>query len=292
MTIQTESIVNKQSTFTADISNIVINGAKSRYLEGITVMINALQAGATVPTVANILGSMNPVTVDIGGTDEVRSRLVDIFALDSLWLGQSPLTKISGGDNETAWVGGIWIPCWFPKVPQDTKFGATFNAVTDADNTQATVTANMLDGVPRRSALHYTEFQKNTSGTADTSFGNWDQDIDLVGNLIGVLFFQTVTSGAGVAITAQSLREIRIIVDGVNKMHYGLNEIMGIPNARGQAQQYLPIQDSPDDASIQDNYTWLPMIEPIPRGSKVRIEAMAGVDASAVRTLPIQAIPF
>ena len=289
--MQTESLRGKDSAFTADDLNTVINGAKAKYLEGVSLTVNGLVNGTPDLTLLGALGLVNPIVIDIGGTDEIRTRLLDLYALDKLWLGLNPWSLTAVTDNDDWVVTGLWVPCWFPPVPQDTKASFTFVAITAVDATELSATATMLDGQPRNSALHYTEFQKNTSGTNDTSFGNWDQEIDLVGDLIGLLIFQTTPVSLSVLMDAQTVREIQVVVEGVNKMHYQIQEIPSLPNARGQSQAYNGVKAFATEV-VEEAFVWLPMIEPIPRGSNIKINMMAGIDAEAVRTLPVQAIPF
>ncbi len=116
MVMQTESLVGKASGFTADSLNNVINGAKAKYLEGMSITMGALNTGTTDITLVRALGMINPVVIDIGGTDEIRSRMLDIYALDKLWLGLNPWSLLATGDNDDWVVTGLWIPCWFPPV--------------------------------------------------------------------------------------------------------------------------------------------------------------------------------
>jgi hypothetical protein len=130
-----ETIFGKHRTFTASQQNMVIQGAKSKYLEGITISINGLQNGGTAPTTINELGLVNPISVDVGGVIQANTRLEDLYAFNKLVLGNNPIVKQAGGDNQEWIVSGLYMPLWFPATNEETKVSATYNAVTNADNT-------------------------------------------------------------------------------------------------------------------------------------------------------------
>jgi hypothetical protein len=164
MVSSSEAILAKNSAFTADQLNVTLQGAKSKYLDSISLTVGALQNGGSAPTIANLLGLVNRVTVSVAGTVEMDLSLTDLYALNNLWLANEQRTKISAGDNQTAWVSGIQMPIWFPPVANETQVSFYYSAVTNADNTTLSATANYQASIPRRTALHYQKFQKNTNG--------------------------------------------------------------------------------------------------------------------------------
>ena len=129
-----ESIYGKHRAFTASQQNLVLPGAKSKYLEAVSVTINGLQNGSTATTIANALGLVNPLEIDVGGIPQIRVRLADMYAMDMLWLQHNPLTKISAGDNQEWVCNQIVYPCWFPPSRAEATLTATYAAVTNEDN--------------------------------------------------------------------------------------------------------------------------------------------------------------
>ena len=52
-------------------------------------------------------------------------------------------------------------------------------------------------------------------------------------------------------------------------------------------------EESPANTSILDNYRWLSLAkEPIPAGTRVQTDIMAGVDSETIRTVQVQQVPF
>jgi hypothetical protein len=288
----TETIFGKHRAFTASQQNIVIVGAKSKYMEGIAITINWLQNTATAPTIAEGMALVNPVTIDVGGTNEINIRYVDLLALNILMFGIQPEAVISVSDNNEGYVNGIWLPCWFPPTTEETKASFTFAAITNGDNSELSATAHFLEGIPRREALHYTEFQVNTAGIDDTSLNNWTHLLDLVGDAIGVLLFETTVNSASVLFEDGTLQQVAVDVDGTEKLNYEWHEISALPKIfAGQA--YNNFAASPNSLALIDNYKFLPLMrEPIPAKSQMKIRAMAGITAEAVRDEVIQAIRY
>ena len=62
-----ESIYGKHRAFTSSQQNLILPGAKSKYMENIMVSINGLQNGSTATTVANALGLVSDFEIDVGG---------------------------------------------------------------------------------------------------------------------------------------------------------------------------------------------------------------------------------
>ena len=140
-----ETIFGKHRTFTSSQQNMVIQGAKSKYLEGLTISINGLQNGGTACTTINELGLVNPISVDVGGVIQANTRLEDLYAFNKLVLGNNPIVKQGAGDNQEWIISGLYMPLWFPATNEETKVSATYNAVTNADNTELSLTAHYLD---------------------------------------------------------------------------------------------------------------------------------------------------
>jgi hypothetical protein len=285
-----ETIFGKHRAFTASQQNMVIQGAKSKYLEGLTISINGLQDGGSAPTTINELGLVNPISVDVGGVTQVNIRLEDLYAFNKLVLGNNPIVKQGAGDNQEWIISGLYLPLWFPATNEETKVSATFGAVTNADNTELSLSAHYLDNTARRETMYYQEFQKNTSGVDNEN--NWNQDIDLIGNCTGVLIRTSTVQGGSVLIENGTIQEVAIEVNGQRVQTWEWSEISALPKVF-TGQSYDSLMDSPDSTAILDNYRYLPIQkEPIQAGNKMTIKIKAGVDAEAVRTLAIQQIQF
>ena len=292
MVSSSEAILNKNSTFTADSLNNTMQGAKSKYLDSVSLTVGALQNGGSAPSIANLLGLVNRITVSVAGTVEMDLSLTDLYALNNLWLANEQRTKISAGDNQTLWCSGIQMPIWFPPVANETQISFYYSAVTNADNTTLSATANYQASIPRRTALHYQTFQKNTSGVDSSSLGNWQHDFQALGNISGILFNNTTVSGGSTAIDDETLTQIGIEIDGVqNVLFYEVHELGSLTN-NFTGQMNSSLEDSPASIAILDNYYWLPIKEMIPRNSWVKINAMAGVNAESASDIVIQQIPF
>jgi len=287
-----EAVIGKRAAFTASSSGNKVVGAKSKYLDSISLTVGALQNGGSAKTIANLLGLVNRVTVSVAGTVEIDLSLTDLYALNNLWLANEQRSKIGAGDNHQSWVSGIQLPVWFPSIANETQVSFYYSAVTNADNTTLSATANYPASVPRRTALHYTKFTKNTSGVDDSSLNNWDHEFQGLGNVTGVLFNNTTVSGAGTLISDETLTQVGIDIDGVNNvLMYEVHEMGSLTN-NYTGQMNSALEDSPGSLAILDNYYWLPIKEAIPRNSNIKIKAMAGVSGESASDITIQQIPF
>ena len=94
MVSSSESILAKNSAFTSDQLNLTLQGAKSKYLDSISLTVGALQNGGSAKTIANLLGLVNRVTVSVAGTVEIDLSLTDLYALNNLWLANEQRSKI------------------------------------------------------------------------------------------------------------------------------------------------------------------------------------------------------
>ena len=292
MVSSSEAITSKNSAFTADLLNQTMQGAKSKYLDSVSITSSSLQNGGSAATIANQLGLVNRLTVSVAGTVEVDLSLTDLYALNQLWLANAPYTKIGAGDNQQNITAGIQMPLWFPNTSNETQISAYYSAVTNADNTTISLTANYQAGVPRRTALHYTKYTQNTSGVDDTSLGNWNHDFQSLGNVSGIMFNMSTVSGGSTLIADSGLQQVGIEIDGVNNvLLYEVNELPSLTN-NYTGQLYTSQENSPASIANLDNYVWLPIKENIPQNSWIKINAMAGVNAESVSDLVIQQIPF
>ena len=106
------------------------------------------------------------------------------------------------------------------------------------------------------------------------------------------MFNLPTISGGSTLIADSTLQQIGIEIDGINNvLLYDVNELPSLTNTYG-GQLNTALEDSPGDASIIDNYRWLPIQEHIPRNSWVKITGMAGVNAETVSDIVIQNIPI
>jgi hypothetical protein len=292
MVSSSEAITNKNSTFTADLLNQTLQGAKSKYLDSISITTSALQNGGTAVTMANLIGLINRVTVSVAGTVEVDLSQTDLYALNQLWLSNTPRTKVGAGDNQQCIISGLQLPLWFPAVANETQVSFYYSAVTNADSTSISSTANYQGSIPRNTALHYTKYSQNTSGVDSSSLGNWDHQFQALGNISGVMFNMSTIAGGSTLIADSGLQQVGIEIDGVNNvLLYEVNELTSLRNVY-TGQLNTSLEDSPGSTAILDNYFWLPIAEHIPKNANVRINGMAGVNAETVSDIVIQQIPY
>ncbi len=271
-----EAITGKHSTFTSDNLNNVLAGNKSKYLESISLTINGLQDGSTATTMANAIG------------------LVSRATLNQLWLNNQTYSKISAGDNQEWILSGLSLPVWNPAVELETEASFYYSAVTNADNTELSATANYMSGIPRRTTLHYTAFSKNTSGIDDTTLNNWDHTLSsTIGNVTGILMKSATIAGGSTLIERGTIQQLAVDVNGQDSvLLYEWHELPSLQN-NFAGQSYNSLEDSPASIALLDNYAWLPLgREPIPQGSNIRIKAMAGVNAETATDVVVQQIPY
>lgn len=284
-------ILGPNATFTANLLPTTVSICKSKYVEYFIIAMDNLQNTATPPTIIASLGNLNPINIKVGGTPEIFARMVDMYALNVLWLAHNPMTAISAGDNQQVYISGLIIPAWFPPTSAEVTIEGTFVAVANGDTTQLSIGYHALDGIPRNYSLHYTEFTRNTVGTGSSSGDNWIHEFTALGDITGILFFSTSIPGGAVTINLGTLNELYIKVNGIQKLHKDWVDMSNMNLTRGTA--YHDLLASPGDISILDNYRFLSFErEPIPQGSKVELKVMAGVTAEEIRDLVIQRIPF
>ena len=88
-----------------------------------------------------------------------------------------------------------------------------------------------------------------------------------------------------------TIQQVRVQGNGNTLLVYEWAEIQnpGIFNG----QMFNSLEESPATTGILDNYRWLSLAkEPIPAGTRVQMDVMAGVDSSTIRTLQVQPVPF
>lgn len=292
MVSSSEAILDKNSTFTSDQLNLTLQGNKSKYLDSISLTSASLQNGGSATTIASQLGLINRITLSVSGTVEIDLSCTDLYALNQLWLSNSPRSKIGAGDNQQNIVSGLQLPVWNPPAQNETQLSLYYSAVTNSDSTVVSATANYQSSIPRRRALHYQKYDKTTSGVDSSALGNWDHQFQALGNVTGIMFYNTTVAGGSTLIADSTLQQVGIEIDGVNNvMLYELNELTSLTNTYA-GQLNTPLEDSPANMSILDNYNWLPIAEAIPKNSYVRINAMAGVNAETASDIVVQQIPY
>ena len=80
MVHSSEAITAKHSTFTSDTLNNTLQGAKTKYLDSISITINGLQNGSTAVTQAHIMGLVDRLTFSTSGVIGIDCSLLDIYA--------------------------------------------------------------------------------------------------------------------------------------------------------------------------------------------------------------------
>jgi len=294
MVHSSEAITAKHSTFTSDNLNNTIQGAKTKYLDSISITINGLQNGSTAVTQANIMGLVDRLTFSTSGVIGIDCSLLDIYALNQLWLGNNTYTKAGAGDDQEWITAGLTMPIWQPAVNLESQLSAYYSAVTNSDSTEISLTANFLQGMPTHSTLHYTKFTQNTSGVDDTTLNNWSHELNsTIGKISGILLNSPTIAGGSTLIEDGSIQQIAVDIDGQDQvLMYEWHELPSLQN-NSHGQLYSALRDDPATIALLDNYSWIPLgYEPIPQGSNVKIKAMAGVNASAVSDVVIQQIPY
>lgn len=284
-----ETVFGKRGVFTSSQSNMKVSGAKAKYLDGFNITINGLVNGTPDMTVATALTLVNPFEVQVGGVPQIRMRLADIYALNVLAFQHAPRGTVMVDDNDEWIIEGLWCPAWWPPTLAETIVNATFVTLAAIDETELTITAEFLDKKQKKPALYYQEAETEMSGVDSTAFGNGGFTINLIGDLIGILFFCDTIASNSVLIENGTIQQIRITAGGRILGLWEWHEISGLPNMFGGQLRGLQLEETGSDADFS-SYQWLPFTrEPIPRGTQVQVDFMSGA-TDTVRIVPMQAI--
>ncbi len=284
-----ETVIGKKAVFTSSSSGNKVAGAKAKYLDGFNITINGLVNGTPDGTEAKTLGLLNPFEVQVGGVPQIRMRAIDIYALNVLALQHLPRGLVSTSDDNEFYMEGLWCPAWWPPTLAETVVNATFVSQAAIDGTELTITAEFLDKKQKKPALYYQEAETEMSGVDSTAFGNGGFTINLIGDLIGLLFFVDTETTAAVLMEDGTIQQIRITAGGRILGLWEWHEISGLPNMFGGQLRGVQLEETGSDANIS-KYQWLPFTrEPIPRGTQVQVDFMSGA-SDTVRLVPMQAI--
>jgi hypothetical protein len=288
-----ETIYGNNRVFTSSQQNLLVTGANRYYTDGFTISGNGLSTSGTDPTFAAVFQNLiTTFQLDVAGIPQIRLSLEQIYAMNVLKLGNNPLTVNAGSTNNQTWeFSSLWIPAWMPPSNSNMTASLTYGGDASFDNERISFAAHFLDGIPRTEAQYYNVTDLTTSGIDSTAYGNATADINLVGNMTGLMVRSTTIPGAAVAYNRGTVQEVRVQDNGETLAVWDWYESQ---NPKIFTGQYVgALEGSPGNTSILDNYRYIDMSkEPIAAGHKVSIVVNAGVTAEAVSVIPFQSVPF
>jgi hypothetical protein len=272
-------LIRDRDSFTA--STELINLSSGRYIDKLTLAWTVTASGANNITVSSALDLVQPVEVRRDGSTIISIRGSDLYALNQLVFGNSPLTIVSGAtDNNATRIMGLNVPLWQPPTATGRlTFRVVRVAVTNGDTEDITIAEHTNDKILRNSWLHYVNLPLTTGGS--TGYGNI-VDLPQVGDLLGLMFYSTTipTNSADTA----TLQSIDLNVNGKKLMTRNWHELKADSHHAG-------LFASPGDATILANYGfWDLRSDPIPQSSEVQLDINAGVASEAIRIYPLYAV--
>tara|TARA_Y100000780_G_C13617029_1_gene390950 strand:+ start:239 stop:1117 length:879 start_codon:yes stop_codon:yes gene_type:complete len=290
VTLKITPLVGPREDFTSNLSPQTLNVTGSRFLWGYSVGINALQNTSSVPTTANLLGCVSELKLKVGTAELQALSLTDAYVLSLLYSHSQPFSVASAGDNQTAFTGSIFCPVMLPRTSSTVTLQADYAAVTNADNTQITIETHSLDGSTGSPPLKISKVSQVTAGTGSTSFNNWNYRFTSEGQVSGLLFKTTTQAGAGTAITAGTIRDVQITVNGGTQIETDFTQGLQAVQNNLSGQHFTDYENSPDNLSIVTPYRWLPLVEPLPARQQINVGLNAGVTAETVELTIIEKI--
>jgi hypothetical protein len=264
-----------QATWTTSTQDLrVDNGPLA--VDTILVSPDVANTSATATTVANLLAGLNPFKVTHEAKKITEIRGDDLYALDLLCFGFNPFTVVaSTATSDVTRVNAL-------RVPVQSVAGATVSCLaTKAAITNGGTERLSLGAICEQSAESFHYEILTTSYTASGA-GTYMQAFDKIveGDVVGFLIFSTTIPTASA--DTISADKIRIKVNGnvVKDTNWDLAKGNGMIG-------HHDLLASPGDASIIDNYVFIPFLKESPnKGDKVSVEINAG-DTNAIRIVEV-----
>jgi len=275
-------LIRNRESFTE--STELIPATADAYVDHLTIGFKGDMTAAASVSVQSLLGLLSTIEVRRAGSPVITLSAKDLFALNCLWLGKSPLTVVATAatDDQTK-VNGLVLPLYQPPSPYGTvtyRFERT--PVSGVDTETITIAEVYSEKTLKPSYLHAVKMEATTK--AAVGFGNKVYPT-VIGDCIGILFFST-TIPTNTAETA-TVQDVDIYVDGVKVISRSWNEMQGEAQSGMQAGVFA----SPGNRTIHDNYAFLSFVDdPIPAGTKVEIDVNAGVANEAFHVIPLYLI--
>lgn len=264
-----------QATWTTSTADLRIDNGPLA-VDHITLSWDAAETAMTAVTVANLLAGLNPFKVSHEAKKIVEIRGDDLYALNVLWLENNPLTVIgTSTTSDVTRVNGLRIPIC-SRADADVTCLATKATITSGGSERLSLGAILEE---KAESAHYEILQ-----TAYTPSGTgqylqcYDKTVE--GDVVGFMLFSTTIATASA--DTISADKIRIKVNG-NMIKDTNWDLMRALSHDG----YHPLFASPADATILDNYAWIPFLKEMPKkGDKLTIEINAG-DTNAIRLVEV-----
>jgi len=266
-------LLRDEVSFTADTDDILI--VNPRYIDSINIGLDLLQNGATSPTLATMLDTLDTIQVKLGGRIITELTGEELFALNNLWLGKSIISVVPTADNESGSIQGLSIPLWLSPTEESLAIRFAYGTVATTDNEQLTFSVREADEPikPAHVEIKRFEFTPPSTGAYNTAL-----ETTFTGDLIGLMIYSTTIPTT--TNDNASAAKVRILVDGDLAWEGNWLEM------KADAKRGAYDGDSTNRA-ILDNYVWLDFEDqPIKAGARIEIQIYSD-DTNTVTLHPV-----
>ena len=253
------TIIKNRATYTSDTEDMKVDVPN---LKELVFGFDMVQNGATPITLAELIAHTNEVKLTVGGEVVTLIKMVDLFALNHLWLRHRPFYLIGANDGEIVTLENIKLPV---QLTTDKRVACKLSYTG-----HATVDTEVLTLIARHRNTAYTRSPFNfkyITGTIATTEKEWDFD-EAGKRLHAILFYLTTIPTTTLDAT---IGELKILLKRKDKYH------RHILTMRGR-------EWNPEDTTISgilDNYALLMLPETYPADDlKLRMKSLvSAVDA-------------
>jgi len=102
-----EKILLNRESYTASPASQKVNVTN---LDRLEFGIDFLEAGATPPTLAQLIAHTTDIKLTVGGEIETLVRIDDLYALNYILYGHKPFYLLPTADNEIGMLNDLWLP--------------------------------------------------------------------------------------------------------------------------------------------------------------------------------------
>jgi hypothetical protein len=272
--MKTSKLLRNWVSFTTSLAEDGIE--TEQVVAGLHLGLGFVQDGATAPTLATMLGSLDFVTINASGMPPSRILGEDIYALDNLWFGKRPIHVIPAGDNQTGGVLGLYVPVWANAKERRVSYSIGRTDITTTDGETISVLAELTENQDP-AGQYILETIEYTPASTGASLKAASKKLD--GDLEGILLFGT-TIPTTTNMNA-SIKEITIKLPGGKEYEAEWSTLGAMGSAGSIADASIP-------EGILDNYRVIDFRnEPVPAGETIEIFTKADA-ADACRFVLIQ----
>lgn len=257
-------------TFTSSTSDEKIE--QPRNLVGLEVTVNQLQNGATAPTLATGLGTLDLFQLRRNGVLVTEMEYAAALAYNILAMGNEPISVVSVSDNDNQTLPAVRLPINAPAGGDTWAWRGIYASVSTVDTQQLTVEAVEQDAGLEGGVYYIPRYVYTPAAS-----GNYLRALNtsFPGALTGLMVFSTTIPLISSLNT--SARKIRVKAAGEIQVEalwaalQATNKYPGDSGLRG----------------VVDNYAYLSLEnDPIPANTGIEVEVYAD-DTNAVRLYPV-----